>query len=136
VVEESKQEMLLTLEQRIQENRESLAQVITRLQTELLLKADTPETTALAELKAIKKRSTELTTKANDFKVYEETLGIPSTPITEIDDFAKKFDVRNKLWTNKKTLEEERQGWYNNVFVEQDVLEFQDKVKKYNTEYT
>lgn len=108
--------------------------MIQRLQNEILLKADTPEITALAELKKINTEASKLSNKADDYKSYEETLGIPPTSVPEIEEFKKKFEVRNKLWSNRKTLEEDRQGWYNNVFVEQDVEQFQQKIKKYHQE--
>lgn len=82
------------------------------------MKADTPESSALADLKATKKRFDELENKAMTYKGYEETLQFPPTPIQEIAEFKKKYEVRHKLWTSRKTLEEDRQRWYNDTFIE------------------
>jgi hypothetical protein len=136
VVEQSKQGMVAQLEQRIQENKEAFAQLIGKLSNEILLKADTPEKEALADLKATKRRFDDLSRKAVDHKNFEETLVNPPYTIEEIAKFTNQYDIRSRLWTKRKTMEEDRKLWYDGVFSEIDAREVADKVRNYNQQCT
>lgn len=135
-VESQKQTMAGHLEAKITENKDAFAAQVARLQNEVLLKANTPESTALADLKLTKKNFDALENKASTYKSYEETLQFPPTPIPEINEFKKKYEVRHKLWSSRKSLEEERQHWYNDTFVDQDAIAVAESLRDYNKTYT
>lgn len=51
--------------------------------------------------------------------------------IKELEDFAKKYDVRFKLWKNREKFQDLYKHWYFDNFQELDANEISNTVKEY-----
>jgi len=91
----------------------------------------TPFNTALEELGKIKKKFDDSVKRLNQYKSYQEILEINSTPIKEVEDFTKKFEVRQKLWRNREKFAELSRHWYYDYFTEMDSNEIVQTVKDF-----
>ncbi len=94
-----------------------------KIGSETLISKATPFNTALEELNKTKKKFDESCKRLSQYKSYQETLDINPTPIKEIDDFTKKFDVRQKLWKNRDKFAELTRHWYYDYFTDLDANE-------------
>jgi hypothetical protein len=92
---------------------------------------NTPFNTALDDLNKAKKKFDESCKRLNTYKSYQEILEINPTVIKEVDEFTKKFDVRQKLWKNREKFAELSRSWYYDYFTELDANEVVQTVKDY-----
>jgi len=99
------------------EETEKIVALMEKVTTsELLIREDTPAKEAIDEATRIKKKFDASVERLNQYQAYQETLKIQSTPIQEVTDFEKQFNIRNRLWTIRQTFTEQQRRWYGENF--------------------
>lgn len=130
-VAEQKETNVEELDRKINEEKEKITGHIEKLGSEALMSKATPFGTALDELAKAKKKFDESVKRLNQYKSYQEILEINPTPIKEVEDFTKKFEVRQKLWKNRERFAELSRHWYYDYFTEMDSNEIVQIVKDF-----
>lgn len=103
---ESKESNVADLEKRITEEQEKVQSRIEEITTKVVLNTagdskDAAATSAgaLEEAGRIKKKFDESVKRLQTFKSYQETMKVATTTIPEIDEFEKKFSLKNRVWS-------------------------------------
>jgi len=120
IVTEGKDAYVAELESRLEEEKKKIINIIEKLSDEQLMSSETDPTDASKTLARIKREFDDTQKKIEQYKKFQETLDIPPVEIKEINEFTKKFDVRNKLWNNLKTFREKLGIWLTKAFRELD----------------
>ena len=97
---EDKDNYVVDVDNKINEEKEKLAQHTDKLVGEQLMSNQTDPSDALKILVRIKKDFDDSHGKINRYKQYQESLEIVPQEVKEVAEFTKKFDVRQKLWKN------------------------------------
>lgn len=109
------------LDKRVVEEAEKVQALIEKVTTsETLIRADTPAKEALDEANRIRRKFDESVKRLAQYKAYQETLKLPITEVTEVEEFEQKFFIRNRLWTIRHTFADHQKHWYHENFLEQD----------------
>lgn len=72
-----------------------------KIENEQLMSKLTPHRDALNDLKKLEAQFNKHFKNIEEFHNYEEILSLPQTEIPEIEEFRKRFDTRNTIWTNR-----------------------------------
>jgi len=120
IATEGKDAYVAELESRLEEEKKKIINIIEKLSDEQLMSSETDPTDASRTLARIKREFDDTQKKIEQYKKFQETLDIPPVEIKEINEFTKKFDVRNKLWNNLKTFREKLGIWLTKAFRELD----------------
>lgn len=134
-VNDRKNEMLQVLEKNLAEVKERMSEQTGKINVENLIVASTSSSQALDDLGRLKKRFEDLRNKAQTFNSYQTTMEVQETPLKEINDFDKKFEVRYRLWKCRDSFDENNKHWLYDTFLELgDVAEIEKTVRDYERE--
>ena len=120
-VKEAREANIEELDKRVIEEQEKVANLIEKLSSsEQLMKAHTPAKEALDEAAKLKKRFDNSVERLSQYQAYQNTLKLAVPLIPEIEEFEKKFALRNRLWQIRQTFSDQQKRWYGENFRDQD----------------
>jgi len=86
---------------------------------------------ALDELARIKKKYDDSLKKIGQYQAYQDTLGLPDSPIPQIKQFEDKFGLRHQIWYNRDTFKKDSYKWFNEKFKDNDAEEVAKEIKRF-----
>jgi hypothetical protein len=116
----------------IKTEQTAMTQQIKNIDQSELLDDKTDPKVALKKLEKLEQQFEKSLEKIEQFRSFEQTLGVEPADIRQVDEFKKKFDNRFKIWSNLETFTTFKQTWYNNNFLKQNAENIIQKVNQYN----
>jgi dynein heavy chain len=136
LVSERQAEMLTLLDKNIIDVKEKITELISKINVGAYIQASTPSPDACNDLEKLKKKFDESKKRAESYMDAQETLEQQLTPMTEIEEFDKKWEARYKLWKTRDNWEQDHAVWFEETFQGQDALEIEQKLKDYEKDIT